>query len=109
MIHRDKIKTIGNAMRDVPGVRALFLSGSHGNGLSDAYSDIDFVLVAESGATDDIAVAWRAAVARTGEIVLWWDRTTVPMLINAITQDWTRFDAYQRHNAGLDALRSDHA
>lgn len=92
MTHADVIETLTAATRDVPGLRALFLSGSYGTGTQDAHSDIDFVLVAEDGATDAVAALWRDAVARTGEIVLWWDRTTVPVLINAITADWTRTD-----------------
>ena len=92
MDHAKGIQTIVDATRDVPGIRALFLSGSHANGMADAYSDIDFVMVADAGATDAIAKVWRNAVAKTGEIVLWWDRLTVPVLINAITEDWTRTD-----------------
>lgn len=92
MQHAQVIEAISGALKDVPGIRALFLSGSYGNGMADAYSDIDFVLVANEGATDAVAEVWRNAVAQTGEIVLWWDRNTVPVLINAITQDWTRTD-----------------
>jgi len=92
MDHAKAIQTIKDAMIDVPGIRALFLSGSYGNGMADEYSDIDFVLVASEGATDAVAKTWREAVERTGDIVLWWDRTTVPVLINAITEDWTRTD-----------------
>lgn len=92
MNHRRTIQIISDATIEVPAIRALFLSGSYGNGMADAYSDIDFVLVADEGATDTIAKIWRAAIEQTGEIVLWWDRNSVPVLINAITQDWTRTD-----------------
>lgn len=92
MTQEETIRTIVDSTRDVPGLRALFLSGSYGTGTEDAYSDIDFVLVAEDGAGDAVAAQWRNAVERTGEIVLWWDRTTVPVLINAITADWMRTD-----------------
>ena len=92
MEHREVIDTIAKSLRNAPPIRALFLSGSHGNGLADEYSDIDFVLVAKDGATDEVAELWRQAVSQTGEIVLWWDRTTRPILINAITEDWTRTD-----------------
>ncbi len=92
MEHQDVIDIIANALQEAPEVRALFLSGSYGNGLADDYSDIDFVLVAKGGGTDAIAKLWREAVNQTGEIVLWWDRTTRPHLINAITADWTRTD-----------------
>ncbi|MFL4471243.1 nucleotidyltransferase domain-containing protein [Tateyamaria armeniaca] len=92
MNHEATIKTISDALVDAAGIEALFLSGSHATGLADAYSDIDFVMVARAGASDDVAALWRDAVAQTGDIVLWWDRTTVPVLINAITADWTRTD-----------------
>ncbi|WP_282129903.1 aminoglycoside 6-adenylyltransferase [Roseobacter litoralis] len=92
MSDKSKINTIAAALQDVPEVQALFLSGSHGNGMADAYSDLDFVLVCENGATDAIAAAWREAVSQTGTIVLWWDRTNIPVLINAITEDWMRID-----------------
>ncbi len=92
MNHPEAIEAIAKAMIDVAGVKALFLSGSYGNGLADAFSDIDFVLITDDGATDEMAAAWRAAISTTGPIVLWWDRTNVPVLINAITQDWTRYD-----------------
>jgi hypothetical protein len=92
MEHADVIKTLTDSLRDIPEVRALFLSGSHGTGHDDAYSDIDFVLVATDGPTDTIAAHWKTALEHTGEIALWWDRVTRPMLINAITSDWTRTD-----------------
>jgi hypothetical protein len=92
MDHAAVIQTITKATIDAPGIRALFLSGSYGNGMVDAFSDIDFVLVADEGASNAVANVWKNAIAQTGDIVLWWDRTTVPVLINAITEDWTRTD-----------------
>lgn len=92
MDHAQVIQTVSDATREVDGLRGLFLSGSYGNGCADAYSDIDFILVAEEGATDRVAQVWREAIEQTGEIVLWWDRMTVPVLINAITADWVRTD-----------------
>lgn len=90
--HQEAIDVIAGSLRDAPSIRALYLSGSYGNGLADKYSDIDFVLVAKEGATDEVADLWRNAVCQTGEIVLWWDRNVRPTLINAITDDWTRTD-----------------
>lgn len=92
MKQTEVINVIADALRNVPSIRALYLSGSFGNGMADDYSDIDFILVANEGATDAVAEVWRQAVNKTGKIVLWWDRTTVPVLINAITEDWTRTD-----------------
>lgn len=92
MRHDDVIETITSTLIDIPQIRALFLSGSYATGVADAYSDIDFVMVASNGATDETSEIWRNAVRKTGNIVLWWDRLNVPVLINAITQDWTRTD-----------------
>lgn len=86
------IRTITAALQDQPDVRALYLSGSYGAGLEDAYSDIDFLAVSTHGLTDGFAALWRDVVGRTGEIVLWWDRQVRPMLINAVTVDWLRID-----------------
>jgi hypothetical protein len=86
------IRAIADELQDEPGVRALFLSGSYGTGLEDAYSDIDFLMVALDGPTDEVAALWHRAVSRTGEIVLWWDRQVRPILINAITDSWLRTD-----------------
>ena len=92
MLTQDVISTLTEHLRQQPEISALFLGGSHGTGLADAYSDLDFVLVAEEGASDAIAGHWKDAVAATGEIILWWDRNLRPLLINAITADWTRID-----------------
>jgi len=92
MAHPEVIKTLTAALVDQSAIRALFLSGSYGNGMADAHSDIDFLLVATDGATDEVAGLWRQALDQTGEVVLWWDRTTRPALINAITADWVRTD-----------------
>lgn len=86
------IETIVGELQDERGIRALFLSVSYGTGLADAYSDIDFLMVASDGPTDEISKLWYNAVTRTGEIVLWWDRQVRPALVNAITHDWLRTD-----------------
>lgn len=86
------IEAIAEELQDELSIRALFLSGSYGAGLEDAYSDIDFLMVASDGPTDEVAKLWRKAVSRTGKIVLWRDRQVRPVLINAITEDWLRTD-----------------
>ncbi|MBS7698064.1 MULTISPECIES: hypothetical protein [unclassified Chelatococcus] len=86
------ITTIARALENKPDIRALFLGGSYGVGLEDAYSDLDFISVTAAGPTDAFASLWRDAVGQTGEIVLWWDRQVKPMLINAITAEWLRVD-----------------
>jgi hypothetical protein len=109
----DVIARIAEKLSGAPEIRALFLGGSRGTGHADAYSDIDFVMVASDGATDAVAALWREAVAQTGEILLWWDRTTVPVLINAITDDWTRTDVIILkpvfdHDGLYETLKPDH-
>ncbi|MBR9764394.1 MAG: nucleotidyltransferase domain-containing protein [Rhodobacteraceae bacterium] len=90
---QQQIETIAGALAGDERIRGLFLSGSHGNGRADDYSDIDFLIVSPEGASDAVAETFREAVAGCGEIVLWRDRIVRPALINAITADWTRFDA----------------
>lgn len=86
------IQKIAGTLQKDTRVRAMFLSGSHGNGMADAYSDLDFVMATSDGPSDAMAKLWHAAVETIGEVVLWWDRTTSPHLINAITKDWVRLD-----------------
>lgn len=95
------INVIAHALKDKPDVRALFLSGSYGAGLDDAYSDIDFVAVVADSPPDAFASLWREAVSQTGEIVLWWDRQVKPTLINAITAEWLRIDVQIVTPAGI--------
>jgi hypothetical protein len=87
------IRTITETLEAEPGIRALALSGSHGAGIADAFSDLDFLVVAEDGPTDAVVALWHDAVAEVGEIVLWRDRQVKPGLVNAITADWLRIDA----------------
>jgi len=107
MEHERVAEEIGGALRSREGIRALFLGGSHGTGDADAYSDVDFVLVAGEGATDGVAQMWREAVGRLGEIVLWWRQAARPALINAITADWLRVDVVILKPDQLGAQRQD--
>ncbi|WP_440411546.1 hypothetical protein [Neorhizobium petrolearium] len=86
------INDIAAALRNEPTIAALFLSGSYGAGIEDAYSDIDFLAVSRDGPTDEFAALLRESIGKTGEIVLWRDRQIKPTLINAITADWLRID-----------------
>ncbi|MCX5568309.1 nucleotidyltransferase domain-containing protein [Kaistia nematophila] len=106
------IRAIAERLEAEPRIRALALGGSHGAGLADAYSDLDFLVVADSGASDQTAALWRDALGRVGEIVLWRDRQVKPTLINAITAAWLRVDVdivtpqqiAERTKAGLRIL-----
>ncbi len=89
---QEQIQRIQDQLVGEEGIDALFLSGSFANGMHDAHSDIDFVLVAGEGPTDRIADLWKDALSQIGEIVLWWDRKPIPSLINAVMADWLRLD-----------------
>ncbi|MFY0613380.1 MAG: nucleotidyltransferase domain-containing protein [Hyphomicrobiaceae bacterium] len=104
MEKQNVIDVIATAVKNAPNIRALFLSGSYGNGLADIYSDIDFLLVVEGGASDQVSEIWREAIGQTGEIVLWWQKPSRPHLINAITADWTRTDVVIRKPDQLGSL-----
>jgi len=92
MDHAAAIALVTRTMEAEEEVRALFLSGSHANGTADAFSDLDFVAVTRTGATDETAALCRRAVEKLGEIVLWRDRIVAPVLVNAVTEDWNRVD-----------------
>lgn len=95
------IATITAALEPEERARGLFLSGSHANGMADAWSDLDFVMTTPDGLTDAVSALWRDAVAQVGEIVLWRDRLVRPALINAVLADGMRVD--------LIALKPEHA
>jgi hypothetical protein len=86
------IERIREGMQDEPGIRALFLAGSHGSGKADAYSDIDFVALAEEGDHAAVASAWKALVESIAPVVFWQERRMSWTLLNAVTEDWLRCD-----------------
>ncbi len=88
-------KTVTQTLRGQSCVRALFLSGSHGAGLEDAYSDIDFLAAVPANLQGDFVESWRTALGPAGEIVLWRElRGQESLLINAITESWMRIDVH---------------
>jgi hypothetical protein len=84
---------IADILRTKPAVRALLLGGSHGNGLADTYSDLDFILVTNDGTNDTIASEWQQTLTQIGEVILWRNRVVAPVLINAIVAPDIRIDA----------------
>ncbi|MEJ6393064.1 nucleotidyltransferase domain-containing protein [Gymnodinialimonas sp. 2305UL16-5] len=84
---------LADNLRSAPEIRAMFLGGSHGTGLADAYSNLDFVLVVPEGLTDDLAALWKSHLAKLGELILWRDRQVASTLINAIIVPDLRIDA----------------
>ena len=84
------IETITTEIRDEQAVRALFLSGSYGAGIEDQYSDIDFLAVATDGLDETVMAAWRKALSKIGDVVLWFHAKQ--NVISAVTEQWLRID-----------------
>jgi len=107
----EAIEAIASALRNVPRVRALFLSGSYGAGIEDAFSDIDFLAVTADSLDEKFRADWREAVGKAGEIILWWGHAK-QHVITAITDRWLRVDvevvasdqAFHRAKANLKLL-----
>ena len=79
--------TVG--FRNTP-LRALFLSGSHGAGTADAWSDVDLLGVA---AREDWPAIMEALRGGLGPLAMW--RVLFGgSLVNAVTLDWERLDLY---------------
>lgn len=89
---RKPVQHMGSRLENVQALRALFLSGSYGIGLEDAYSDIDFLAVVEEGGQSAFIEAWRTALTELGEIVLWRERKADTVLINTVLENWLRID-----------------
>ncbi|WP_205470455.1 hypothetical protein [Breoghania sp. L-A4] len=92
-----------DALRNVPGVHALFLAGSHGAGLQDKCSDIDFLAVVTEPAAAGFSDLWRETLG--GNILLWRERPG--QVINAIVGDWVRIDVRFIAPAQLAGLSRD--
>ncbi len=71
---------------------ALFLSGSHGRGDADAWSDYDFLALGAAKDHDAIGQVWRDALNHRFDIVHWMGGQGRATLINAVTSDWARID-----------------
>lgn len=86
------IQHISNTFKDDARVIALFLSGSFGSGSADAYSDVDFVIVADPETHAGVADSWRATLDAAYKIVHWNRKDGRAILLNAITNAWLRCD-----------------
>jgi hypothetical protein len=85
------ITRITEALNPDPRIRALFLSGSFGTGTNDAYSDVDLLAVLEAEHHQAFAEDWKRILGGIAPVVYW---NTLPhaLVVNAITEDWTRCD-----------------
>lgn len=86
------VDRIAEALRGEKQIAALLLGGSHGRGSSDAFSDFDFIAVADAHDHRDVAVLWRRVIEAVAPVVYGNERGGPTTLINAITRDWLRVD-----------------
>jgi len=106
------IQSLTEHAKTDPDIRGLYLAGSHGTGTADAFSDIDFVALVAPDTDAAVADNWRMAVEHICTVVFWNRQGFGNVLLNAITEDWTRIDlitnAYkafaQRAQSDLRAL-----
>lgn len=88
------ISGITECLSGVRELDALFLGGSYGKGEADDYSDFDFVGVAEKDAHQAVKSAWRSGLKTFGEVVFWREFAGDKLLVNAVTEDWRRYDLF---------------
>ncbi len=76
-------------------VRGLYLSGSFGRGIADAYSDLDYVAVTDVGDVAEVIEGWVGLVAAQTPIAHRMGRVfPTSALVNLITEDWVRCDLF---------------
>lgn len=85
------IARITEALNPDPRVRALFLSGSFGRGTADAYSDVDLIAVLDAEHHEAFAEDWKRILGGIAPVVF-WNRLPHALVLNAVTEDWTRCD-----------------
>src|SRR5260370_14153382 len=104
------IERIKTTLQSDPRVRAVFLSGSFGDGTADQYSDVDLILVTEHGGQEDFLRSWLAILGTICKVVFWQRPFPGVPLLNAITSEWLRcdllvFDSDQLRIRSQDSLK----
>src|SRR5262245_38533175 len=92
MNQRAFIGRIKTTLQTDPRVRALFLSGSFGDGTADQYSDVDLLVVTDHGGQEEFLCSWLAILSTILEVVFWQRPFPGVPLLNAISSEWLRCD-----------------
>ena len=92
MTPQELIERVAGAMADLPELKALFVGGSYGNGTADAHSDVDLIALAEPTDIATLAAGWRRVLEDIDRIVYWNELGSGPIVLNAVTADWLRYD-----------------
>lgn len=86
------IEAVTETLRDNQAIIGLFLSGSHGRGTADEWSDVDLVMLASPDHHSGLAQQWRQELDAITPIVFWNELPRGGLLINAVSEDWLRCD-----------------
>jgi hypothetical protein len=86
------VRELMTRLSDRPQFQGLFLSGSHGRGDADQYSDVDFLGISDPEQHLDAAALWRQTLAILHPVVFWHEQIGRSILLNAITESWLRCD-----------------
>lgn len=73
-------------------LKALFLSGSYGNGTYDAWSDVDFLLIVADEDRQAVKAEFVLALESVGELVSSNTMELGATLVHSALEDWTRSD-----------------
>ena len=92
MTPQELIERVARAMADLPELKALFVGGSYGSGMADAYSDVDLIALAEPADIAGLAARWRPVLEGIAPIVYWNEFGSGAIVLNAVTEDWLRCD-----------------
>jgi predicted nucleotidyltransferase len=88
-------------------LKALFLSGSYGNGTYDAWSDVDFLIIVDDDNRQAVKADFLKAVRSVGPMI---SSNTLEMgatLVHSVLEDWTRVDVVLADERGLGTKAQD--
>jgi hypothetical protein len=69
---RQIIDAVGEAFEPLPWVQAAWLGGSDASGRTDAWSDVDLMLVVDDGRQEEAFLVLRAALERRSPVAYGW-------------------------------------
>lgn len=100
-MQQDLIDAVTDGMQETAGLRGLFLSGSFGSGTADAYSDVDFLAVAEPADRKAIADRWVQVIEAVSPVIFQQRFGPNAELVNLVTESWLRADLSQADEGRL--------
>lgn len=86
------IEAVTDRFKGDERLRALFLSGSFGNGTDDAWSDVDFLAIVEKDNRQAVKAEFVAALESVGPLISSNTMEMGAILVHSVLEDWTRSD-----------------